>query len=233
MRSPQAQQRYWARSFVAWQYFSRAQPNAAHDALAALEARGSLQGGLITQNVDGLHQQAGHANCLDLHGRIDEVECLECGAATPRAELQQRLEAANPSFAPRLRALAATSTSFSAVRADGDMELSAEETRTFVVQRCTSCRGPLKPAVTFFGGSVPRAATEAAFAAVDAADSVLVVGSSMQVYSAFRLARRAHERGLPIAILNVGPTRADDLAALHIHADAAELLPGVIDEVTG
>ena len=222
VRSEKNRRRYWTRSFVGWRYFSRAEPNAAHVALAELESYGFVQGGLITQNVDGLHAEAGMRNVLDLHGRIGLVECLSCGDITPRARLQERLRAANEAWAASIAPLLPGE-----LRADGDSEI--EEADDFVVPSCERCHeGVLKPNVTFFGGSVPVATVQAAADAVAHADALLVLGSSMQVFSAFRLARQAAREGKPIAILNNGPTRADELACLHVAADVCAELPDVV-----
>eukprot|EP00908_Phaeocystis_cordata_P006955 Transcript_17599.p1 GENE.Transcript_17599~~Transcript_17599.p1 ORF type:complete len:419 (-),score=22.93 Transcript_17599:395-1540(-) len=196
IKSAANRQRYWARSFVGWQYFSRARPNPAHEALASLEAAGWLRGGLITQNVDGLHVAAGSHSCLHLHGRIDTVECQMCGDLSPRAELQDRLAEANAAWA-RARSLddpaASTPTE---LRADGDLELTDADVNGFAVPSCVRCGdGMLKPHVTFFGGSVPRESVEGAAVAVARADALLVVGSSLQTFSAFRLARAAAQEG--------------------------------------
>lgn len=224
--SADARRRYWTRSFVGWNYFSRAAPNVAHKALAELEARGFIDH-LITQNVDGLHCAAGHERVLDLHGRIDSVVCLQCGDLTPRAALQERLHAANARWAaqiaPRLKAVE--------LRADGDSEIEAPD--DFAVPSCMACTdGMLKPAVTFFGGSLDAWRAQAAADAIDAADALLVVGSSLQTFSAFRLARAAARAAAPVAILNNGPTRADDLASLRVAADACEVLPALLSELS-
>ena len=223
VRKAENRQRYWARSFIGFEVFSRSRPNAAHLALAELERGGWIGGGCITQNVDGLHAAAGMRDCLDLHGRIDAVECLDCGDRSDRAVLQERLRAANREWAAR-RAGALPAE----LRADGDAELTAAETAAFSVPSCEACGGgTLKPAVTFFGGSVPVEDVEAAREAAERADAMLVVGSSVQVYSAFRLVRAVAERGAPVALLNNGPTRADALAALHLHCAAEEVLPAL------
>ena len=223
VRKAENRQRYWARSFIGFEVFSRSRPNAAHLALAELERGGWIGGGCITQNVDGLHAAAGMRDCLDLHGRIDAVECLDCGDRSDRAVLQERLRAANREWAAR-RAGALPAE----LRADGDAELTAAETAAFSVPSCEACGGgTLKPAVTFFGGSVPVEDVEAAREAAENADAMLVVGSSVQVYSAFRLVRAVAERGAPVALLNNGPTRADALAALHLHCAAEEVLPAL------
>jgi NAD-dependent SIR2 family protein deacetylase len=210
---PATYRRYWARSFVGWPRFSAATPNAAHHALAAMEARGGLAG-LVTQNVDALHQRAGSRDVIDLHGRLDRVVCLGCGADGPRSDLQDRMHAANPDWRPRSAATAP----------DGDADIDADAVARFVEPRCPICGGMLKPDVVFFGENVPRARYASAVAALEAADAMLVVGSSLMVYSGFRFARIAHERGLPLAILNRGRTRADDLAGLKLEADCGAVL---------
>ncbi len=232
VRSENARQRYWARSFIGWRYFSRAEPNAAHRALVELETLGKLAC-VVTQNVDGLHTAAGQRSVIDLHGRIGEVECLDCGAHSSRAELQERLAATNAEW---IAARAASTALPVEMRADGDSELSEAECASFRVPACEACaargaRGVLKPSVTFFGGNIPPALVEEAAAAVDSADALLVVGSSLQTYSAFRLARAAANSGAPLLILNAGPTRADDLAHISVGADVLEVLPAIVAAV--
>jgi NAD-dependent SIR2 family protein deacetylase len=205
--------RYWARSFVGWPRFGAAQPNATHWALAGWQASGRLCQ-LVTQNVDGLHQRAGSEGVIDLHGRLDEVVCLQCAARQPRAVLQRWLLEANPEWADLTAATAP----------DGDADLEGRDFSRFHAPRCEACGGMLKPDVVFFGESVPRARYEAARAALDACDALLVVGSSLMVYSGFRFARIAHETGKPIALLNLGLTRADGIASLKLDADCAETL---------
>jgi NAD-dependent SIR2 family protein deacetylase len=213
-----ARQRYWTRSLLGWPVIAHAQPNPAHAALARLEARGGFCE-LITQNVDGLHQRAGSRAVIDLHGRLDEVECLGCGAVQPRAELQRQLEALNPGLRlqPAMRA------------PDGDADIDALLCADFRVPGCSACGGVLKPRVVFFGESVPRPRVERAIAALEAADALLVAGSSLMVWSGFRFVRRAHERGLPIAIVNLGRTRAEALASLRVHARCGDALAAVAD----
>lgn len=226
VRSEKSRQRYWTRSFVGWQYFSRAEPNAAHLALAEMEAH-AFADNLITQNVDGLHSEAGSQSVLDLHGRIDLVECLSCGDISRRDVHQERLRDANPEFAASLEPLLPTE-----LRADGDMELDDRAAESFQIPSCARCGdGVLKPGVTFFGGSVPPAIVQAAADAVERADALLVLGSSLQVFSAFRLARAAAKADLPIAIVSNGPTRADDLATLKIEADVCDAVPRVLSEL--
>ena len=213
MAEAATRQRYWARSLVGWQYFGHARPNATHAALARLEAQGRVDV-LVTQNVDGLHQQAGSQQVIDLHGRLDTVACQGCGDRSPRAVLQQRLEAANPGWVDRQ----------ARVGPDGDVDLEAEDFHRFVVPDCLLCGGVLKPDVVFFGEAVPRERVEAAYAAVDRADAVLVVGSSLMVYSGYRFVKTAAEAGKPIAAVNRGRTRADELLTLKIDAGCAETL---------
>jgi len=208
-------QRYWARATFGWERFKEARPNAAHQALAALEAAGVLAG-VITQNVDRLHHQAGSRRVVELHGALADVRCLGCGGHEPRAGLQQRLLEANPGWLARAGTEA---------RPDGDAELSAEAVTAFEVVDCQRCGGSLKPEVVFFGGSVAPATLSAAWDLLAAGEALLVVGSSLTVYSGFRFVRHAHEVGQPIAIVNLGPTRGDVLAAVRISAPVGELLP--------
>ena len=211
-----ARQRYWARSLVGWPVVAAAQPNAAHRALARLESQG-LVAQVITQNVDGLHQRAGSRAVIDLHGRLDEVVCLECGAVLTRAALQTELENLNPQLATQPATLAP----------DGDADLHDVDYGRFRVPECGDCGGMLKPRVVFFGESVPRPRVDEAVERLKQADALLVVGSSLMVWSGFRFARLARELGLPIAIVNLGRTRADDLASLHVRAPCGEALAGL------
>lgn len=208
--------RYWARSRVGWPAFSTARPNIAHRALAGLEAHDRLSL-LLTQNVDGLHQAAGSRHVVDLHGRLDTVLCLGCGDRQSRDALQTRLESDNPDWQPGPAGAAP----------DGDADIAAEAVAAFVPPHCLLCGGLLKPDVVFFGENVPRLRVEAAQAALTASDAMLVIGSSLMVYSGFRFARLAAEAGLPVAILNHGTTRADPLATLKIDADIAGTLAGL------
>jgi len=218
-RSRRSRQRYWARSFVGWPRFGRAAPNEAHRALAALEERGGIDT-LITQNVDGLHARAGSRRVIDLHGNLDWVVCLSCQARTGRADFQSRLEQANPGWAAEVESY----------RADGDAEIGPAAPEDFAVPGCESCNGDLKPDVVMFGENVPRSRVEAAMDAVDRAEALLVVGSSLTVFSGFRFVRRAHESGKPIAILNRGATRGDDFASVKLEADAGAALRELIVE---
>ncbi|HKY93618.1 MAG TPA: NAD-dependent protein deacetylase [Nevskiaceae bacterium] len=205
--------RYWARSMIGWPTVGHAQPNDAHRALAALEARGRLPL-LVTQNVDGLHQKAGHRGVIDLHGRIDAVVCLACGMRSAREELQARLLEANPAW---VHLTAGTAP-------DGDADLDGLDFSTFAVPPCTACGGLLKPDVVFFGANVPRGTVEAAMAGLAAADGMLVVGSSLMVFSGYRFADVARKAGIPIAAVNLGVTRADPILSLKAELPAAALL---------
>jgi NAD-dependent SIR2 family protein deacetylase len=212
--SASARRRYWAGSLRGWPRVRDARPNAAHLALARLEAAGRVAR-LITQNVDGLHQRAGSRRPVDLHGRLDAVECLECGAVVPRDDVQALLEAWNPSF---------TATA-AAVRPDGDAGV-AEDLAAFRVPDCRECGGVLKPAVVFFGENVPRSRVDDALDALARADALLVVGSSLMVYSGFRFVLAAERLGVPVAAVNQGRTRADDRLHLKVEADCAAALSG-------
>jgi NAD-dependent SIR2 family protein deacetylase len=213
---------YWARSFRGWPRFAAARPNAAHEALARLESEGRVRF-LITQNVDDLHQEAGSRSVVQLHGRNRLVVCLACRDETPRVEVQGRLVELNAAWLAQApwSYLHADEADFAP---DGDAALAREAIGDFRVPECLHCGGVLKPAVVFFGESVPREKVEVSMAEVDAAEALLVAGSSLTVWSGFRFVRRAADRGLPIAIVNIGPTRADDLASLKIEAKCGEVL---------
>jgi len=215
-RSAAVQRRYWARSMVGWPLLAGAGPNAGHTALAALGAAGHI-GSLLTQNVDGLHQRAGSDAVLELHGNIHAVLCLDCGARVARALVQAELVASNPELA---RAAARPLP-------DGDAQLEPDFLDDFRLPVCGACGGALTPDVVFFGDNVPAARTASALALMEAADALLVVGSSLMVYSGFRFCRLAQAAGKPIALLNLGRTRADDMAALKIEESAEALLPQV------
>lgn len=212
LREPTMRARYWARSFVGWPIVARAMPARAHAALVALEEQGRLAA-LVTQNVDGLHTRAGQREVIDLHGRIDRVICLDCDTRLDRAEIQQRLAADNPEWT-HLRADSAP---------DGDADLDVAAFGEFRVPACPRCGGLLKPDVVFFGENVPRERVQVAHAALQSADALLVVGSSLMVYSGYRFARLAHELGLPLAILTRGITRADDIATAKFDLDCEVL----------
>jgi len=227
VRSAEVRRFYWARSFRGWPRFESARPNAAHRALAALESRGGVHQ-LITQNVDDLHQEAGSRAVVQLHGRNRVVVCLDCRGEFSRAEFQDDLARLNESWladAPWHR-LHADEADFAP---DGDADVAREVVDGFRVPPCLRCGGVLKPAVVFFGESVPREKVDYSMSRVDEADALLVVGSSLTVWSGFRFAKRAAERRIPIAIVNIGPTRADDLATLKVEAKCGEVLPLAIE----
>ena len=217
--SEKARRRYWARSMVGWGLVEKARPNAAHRALAHLEEHGALRY-LITQNVDRLHQKAGSRNVNDLHGRIDFVRCVDCGEASPRVEFQERLFEANPTF----RAHAAVY----APDGDADVEDDALDLERFRTLNCAHCGGVLKPDVVFFGETVPRGRVAEAMSRVDEADALLVVGSSLMVWSGYRFVRRAAQNQIPVAIVNLGKTRADDEINVKVQADCGETLTAVV-----
>jgi NAD+-dependent protein deacetylase sirtuin 4 len=214
----EGRRRYWARSMLGWPRLAGAQPNAAHHALVALETCGVVAG-LITQNVDGLHGVAGSRDVVELHGAIGRVRCLACDARTSRAELQTRIEAANPAWAARAHA--------AVIAPDGDADLPDDLVADFTVVACAACGGVVMPDVVFFGGNVPRPTLDAAWTAFDRAELLLVVGSSLTVFSGYRFVRRAAERQVPVAILNRGPTRGDPHATIRVDARAGDALPAL------
>jgi NAD-dependent SIR2 family protein deacetylase len=219
MDEPLTRKRYWARSLVGWRRFGRARPNGAHRALAALGRQGRVEL-LVTQNVDRLHQAAGSTEVVDLHGRLDTVRCMSCEARLPREELQRELLARNPDWAG-LDAHEAP---------DGDADLDGLDFSTFEVPECPSCGGLLKPDVVFYGESVPKERVEVAMRAVREADAVLVVGSSLMVYSGYRFAREAAAVGKPIATVNLGRTRADDLVSLKVAGSCSSALAFLLED---
>ena len=218
--SETARRRYWARSYVGWQRFGTARPNAAHHALARLESDGKVDT-VITQNVDRLHSRAGSENVIDLHGDLGKVRCIDCNTIALRHNFQRELKDANPDWHARVFRY----------RPDGDVELAENSHVDFAVPGCRTCGGRVKPDVVMFGESVPKGRVEDAMSAVDRTDALLVAGSSLMVFSGFRFARHAHETGKPIAIINRGRTRADDLASVKVDADCGDVLSrlGVID----
>ena len=213
VRDPLARRRYWARSHLGWRVMAAAQPNDGHRAVADLQRYGLLAG-IVTQNVDGLHQAAGACDVVELHGALDRVICLQCGQTSPRTELDARLRAANPDFAGWAAQL----------NPDGDVELDPVAEASFRTVDCLSCTGLLKPDVVFFGETVPRERVQACFALVEAARALVVLGSSLSVMSGRRFVLRAAKVGIPVAIVNQGPTRGDDYATLRVEAALGESL---------
>ncbi len=221
--SEAARQRYWSRSLLGWPPVRDARPNRAHLALAALERAGIVQL-LITQNVDRLHQRAGSAEVVDLHGRLDEVRCIECDASVSREQIQQRLlrDIRGPLPAPSAKVS----------RPDGDADIDAAPLG-ISPPVCSECSGLLMPDVVFFGGSVPRARVERCRDAIEHADALLVVGSSLQVYSGFRFCRIAAAAAKPVVLVNPGATRADELAERHFRSLCGPLLAAVVEGLVG
>ena len=220
---PLFRQRYWARNHVGWRHMDATLPNAGHRALVALEAAGVVSG-LITQNVDLLHTKAGSGHVINLHGTYAQVICLDCGHTMSRAALAELLEAANPGFARR-----AESVGGIAVAPDADAVVG--DTAAFRIVDCVSCGGMLKPDIVYFGESVPKDRVEEAYSVVDRADALLVAGSSLTVYSGYRFVRHAAAQGMPIAIINRGPTRGDNLAAVKIDNGCSPMLALLADEL--
>ncbi len=212
--------RYWARSFAGWSRISSARPNAAHAALAELEHSGHVSL-LITQNVDNLHRMAGSRKVIDLHGVLHKSRCLKCEATSQRSDWQARLEACNPDWKPNV----------SAYTPDGDAELSGSDYLDFNVPDCPACGGIIKPDIVFFGEAVPSERVSVATKKLGQSDVLLVVGSSLMVFSGYRFARLAQEANIPIIIINRGRTRADDIAAQKLSGDCAEILPRVVERL--
>jgi NAD-dependent SIR2 family protein deacetylase len=219
LTSVHSRRRYWARSLIGWRRMRAARPNAAHRSLASLERRGGISR-LVTQNVDGLHQAAGSTNVIDLHGRVDVVRCMACERRLPRAAVQAELVRRNPEFA----ALDAPEAP------DGDADLDGLPFEAFDVPDCDECGGLLKPDVVFFGESVPRERVHSAFASLGDADAMLIVGSSLMVYSGYRFAVAMAKAGKPIAAVNLGRTRADELLSIKIEQCCVEALAPLLDE---
>jgi NAD-dependent SIR2 family protein deacetylase len=218
VRSIDNQRRYWARSYQGWSRMGHAAPNEGHRLLAALEPHGLM--GVVTQNVDGLHQRAGSSPVIPLHGSIADVVCLGCGRVTGRRELQDRLAALNPDVgAPRV-------LEHAELRPDGDAVV--DDWSDFLLADCLTCGGVLKPDVVFFGETVPRDRVDQAYALVDAADVLVVLGSSLTVMSGFRFVRHNAKAGRDVIIVNRGVTRGDDLATLKLVAGVTETLAGLL-----
>lgn len=213
-RDAAIQRRYWARSMVGWPVLAQASPNAGHRALAELEAQARI-GPLLTQNVDGLHQQAGSRSVLELHGNIHHVRCLSCAARYPRELVQVQLETLNP----------ALTKAIATPLPDGDAALDPDAITDVTVPVCVHCGGVLMPDVVFFGDNVPPERSAQAVALMEAADALFVVGSSLMVFSGYRFCRMAQAAGKPVVALNLGKTRADDMLTLKIAASSEQVLP--------
>lgn len=222
--SAEARQRYWARAYAGWERFSSARPNVAHEAVAQLQAAGLVEG-IITQNVDGLHQRAGATGVVELHGSLRRVVCLDCGEVYAREQVHEWLAQANPGF---------DTEAAGEVRPDGDVVLPDEVVRRFRAPRCLVCgRDRLKPDVVFFGGSVPREVTQEAFEVAGRADMLLVLGSSLQVMSGYRFVRRAARDGIPVGVVTRGVTRGDTEVTVHLDALLDDVLPRLVRDLTG
>ncbi len=218
---PAKRQRYWSRSLLGWPVVRDAKPNRAHRALTRLEQLGHVDL-LVTQNVDRLHQRAGSAKVVDLHGRIDQVRCTQCNANTSRESVQWRLLRDNPHHSAEL----------AAPRPDGDADVPVALVESFTVPPCEHCGGVLIPDVVFFGGAIPKSRVAACNAAIASADAVLAIGSSLQVFSGFRFCRLAGQLGKSLAIINPGCTRADALANLKLVSDCEPLLQAVATQMS-
>jgi NAD-dependent SIR2 family protein deacetylase len=223
LRDPLGRHRYWARSYVGWQQIAAARPNAGHRAVADLQGAGLLSG-VITQNVDGLHQAAGARDVVELHGGLDRTICLGCGDVAGRAELDERLRAANPGFGPRP----------GEVNPDGDAELSDAQLDGFVMVGCRACGGgPLKPDVVFFGETVPRPRVDTCFELLERSQALLVLGSSLTVMSGYRFVLRAAKLGIPVGVVNLGPTRGDAKTDVRVDAPLGVVLPELAQRLAG
>jgi NAD-dependent SIR2 family protein deacetylase len=220
VRGEAARQRYWARSHLGWRHVARATPNAGHRAVTELERRG-LVSGIITQNVDGLHQAGGARQVIELHGSLDRVLCLSCGQRTGRTELDERLRAANPGWAAEV----------TVINPDGDAVLGDEAVERFRVVDCLRCGGLLKPDVVFFGENVPRPRVEECYALVERAATLLVLGSSLTVMSGYRFVRQAARLDIPVVIVNQGATRGDAHAIATVDAPLGRTLTALVEHL--
>lgn len=223
--SHEYRQRYWARNHLGWRHMAQTQPNAGHRALANLERCGVVTG-VITQNVDLLHTKAGSRAVINLHGTYARVVCLNCDHSMPRAALAELLEAANPGFAERTEQVGGL-----AVAPDADAMVA--DTGFFRIVDCPGCGGMLKPDIVYFGESVAKEVVAQAYSLVDSSDALLVAGSSLTVFSGYRFVRHAAADGKPVAIVNRGPTRGDDLAAVKVDAGCSPILTLLADELSG
>jgi NAD-dependent deacetylase sirtuin 4 len=224
--SPEGRARYWSRSAVGWPVFSKAAPNATHHALAALE-HGGFVSGVITQNVDGLHHRAGSREVVELHGSLASVRCLDCGSRVPRASFQELLLARNAEWMTRFSGGTVASAP------DGDADVPAQALSRFEVPACEACDGVMKPDVVFFGENVPKERVDSAWRLMDRAEALLVVGSSLTVFSGRRFVYGAQRAGIPVGIVNLGPTRADDLAEVKVEGRLGEVLPALVEALGG
>jgi NAD-dependent SIR2 family protein deacetylase len=217
---PNARRRYWARGYLGWHQFAKAPPNAGHHAVAAMERSGVVSG-VITQNVDGLHQRAGTQAVIDLHGRLDRVICLACQAIEPRPSVHARIAEANADW----------NATVTAINPDGDVDIAEEHLDSFTIVDCRECDGTLKPDVVYFGENVPAVRVEESYALVDASDALFVLGSSLHVFSGRRFVMRAAKDGKPVVIVNQGPTKGDAFATHRVDAPLGETLQALASVV--
>ncbi|XP_013403456.1 NAD-dependent protein lipoamidase sirtuin-4, mitochondrial [Lingula anatina] len=214
LKHAHVRQRYWARNFVGWPRFSSFLPNSAHLKLAEWERCGLVHS-LVTQNVDALHYKAGSHKVIELHGSSHRVECLQCKRIVPRVAIQRQIERDNPHWHAEI---------VGSMAPDGDIQLSQDQVKDFKVPVCSHCDGILKPQIIFFGDNVPKPIVENIYSRLTESDSILVLGSSLQVFSGYRFLRAGKEQGKSIAIVNIGPTRADNIADVKVDAECVEVL---------
>ncbi|KAJ2942829.1 hypothetical protein O0L34_g15017 [Tuta absoluta] len=214
VKYPRVRQRYWARNFVGWPRFSAVQPNATHFAVRDLEKAGKVTS-IVTQNVDRLHHKAGSKNVIELHGTGYIVKCMKCPYEISREDLQEELLRNNPEM----------ESSFSMIRPDGDVELTPEQVSKFKTPMCPECEGPLKPDIIFFGDNVPKQRVEEIRNDVTRSDAIFVLGSTLTVYSSYRIVLQAKDEKKKIAVLNIGPTRADEIIDLKVSTKCGDVLP--------
>jgi len=221
---PQTRRRYWARNFFAWPRFSSFNPNIAHQTIRQWESLGKI-GCLVTQNVDGLHRKAGSTQCVELHGTAFHVICLSCDYDIERAQFQKVLESCNEPVINLVRETTSQNNGDSQMRPDGDLTIAEDVEKLFSVPSCPSCGGMLKPDIVFFGDNVPKAKVHQLYDHLDTSDSILVLGSSLQTFSAFRYLIRAKQMEMDIAVVTLGPTRADTLTRIKLTCRVGEILP--------
>ena len=220
LNSSERRKRYWMGSHLGWRTFQAARPNPGHLAIAQLEREGSATG-VITQNVDGLHHEAGSRQIVDLHGRLDKVRCLECGQSFSRRSVADQIDRLNPEFSQRFDS--------AQVMPDGDVTVQTDE--DFRVPECDLCGGMLKPEVVFFGEFVPSSVFQMAASMLERSDALVVAGSSLVVNTGMRLVAQAQKRRKPVVVINRGPTKADQLATVRIEAGTSEALVAISEAV--
>ncbi|CAG5117934.1 unnamed protein product [Candidula unifasciata] len=222
LKNPSVRQRYWARNFVGWPKFSATQPNRSHYILSDWERKGRIHW-LVTQNVDALHYKAGSQNVTELHGSGHRVHCLSCSFQVSRNEVQAMIHELNPGW----------SVEAVSIGPDGDVDIRADLIKDFQVPKCPSCGGDVKPEITFFGDNVPKSMVHLVLGKMFESDAVLVVGSSLEVYSGYRFISRASSHGMKIAIVNIGPTRGHKHADVKISGRCGDVLQRIHIDVNG